>query len=570
MSFANANTGWVVGDGGTILKSTNTGVNWSPQTSGKTITLTSVDFLDANNGVVCGGKGFAGIVLRTTNGGQTWTSVDTSSNLSSIDYVTATVAWAVGAGGIIKSVNGGATWSKQPLPDSSTYYNSIKFFDADTGWLTGLSPSSGVLYRTTNGGSTWMPETAGIHYYDYIDAIYFLDSQNGWMSGYTVPDTIGYGMIKRTTNGGRSWINSPLGTDQELYSIAFASLNEGWACGTSGILLHSTDGGVNWFDDGTGTTSLDKITVRPGEGGWIVGLNGTILRNNFGGLSQQITTSMRAGWNMICLPMNVPDRRKTTLYPTATSSAFRYASVQGYVADDTLDVGTGYWVKFSSPLDITYDGSLVDSISLNLLAGWNLVGGISTDVRVSSIVQSPPNSIAYVYGYSSTGYHADTTLKAGEAYWIKVSQNSTLTIKSTPPGMSSGIIFTDISKFKNDELPPPPPSEAAAEEAASTEPLPTDYRLGQNYPNPFNPTTNIQIDLPEPSNVVVAVYNTLGQEVARLLEGTYGAGSTSVLWDARGKNGEVVGSGIYFYRMIATSATSDRHYEVLKKMILMK
>ncbi|HJW31220.1 MAG TPA: hypothetical protein VJ508_18460, partial [Saprospiraceae bacterium] len=61
-----------------------------------------------------------------------------------------------------------------------------------------------------------------------------------------------------------------------------------------------------------------------------------------------------------------------------------------------------------------------------------------------------------------------------------------------------------------------------------------------------------------------------GQEVARLLEGTYGPGSTSVLWDARGKDGQLVGSGIYFYRMIATSATSDRHYEVLKKMILLK
>ena len=73
VSFTDANTGTAVGDGGLILRTTNGGDTWSPQTSGTTKTLYGVSFTDTNNGTISGFElGGTGIILRTTDGGNTW------------------------------------------------------------------------------------------------------------------------------------------------------------------------------------------------------------------------------------------------------------------------------------------------------------------------------------------------------------------------------------------------------------------------------------------------------------------------------------------------------------------
>jgi hypothetical protein len=85
------------------------------------------------------------------------------------------------------------------------------------------------------------------------------------------------------------------------------------------------------------------------------------------------------------------------------------------------------------------------------------------------------------------------------------------------------------------------------------------YALFQNYPNPFNPTTTIHYALPEASKVRLAVYNTLGQEVALLYEGWESAGYKSVELNATGWS-----SGVYFYRLEAGN------FSEMKKMVIIK
>src|SRR5919198_839734 len=65
-------TGFVVGDTGTILKSTDAGATWAPLTSGTSTTLHGIYFLDPNEGVAVGDSG---TILRTTDGGAAWQSV---------------------------------------------------------------------------------------------------------------------------------------------------------------------------------------------------------------------------------------------------------------------------------------------------------------------------------------------------------------------------------------------------------------------------------------------------------------------------------------------------------------
>ena len=95
--------------------------------------------------------------------------------------------------------------------------------------------------------------------------------------------------------------------------------------------------------------------------------------------------------------------------------------------------------------------------------------------------------------------------------------------------------------------------------------MPTEYALHQNYPNPFNPSTTIAFDLPQASQVTIAVFNLLGQEVISLLKGmemSMGAQQVTL-------NSNELTSGIYFYRIEAIGM-NGKTFTSVKRMILMK
>jgi hypothetical protein len=93
---------------------------------------------------------------------------------------------------------------------------------------------------------------------------------------------------------------------------------------------------------------------------------------------------------------------------------------------------------------------------------------------------------------------------------------------------------------------------------------PVHFVLRQNYPNPFNPETNIQFQIPQNSNVLIKIFNTVGQEIKTLTNNFYPAGSHSVRWDGRDSFGNQVPSGLYFYHIKAGNFNSSR------KLLLMK
>ena len=85
------------------------------------------------------------------------------------------------------------------------------------------------------------------------------------------------------------------------------------------------------------------------------------------------------------------------------------------------------------------------------------------------------------------------------------------------------------------------------------------YSLQQNYPNPFNPSTSIRFSIPEQTNVSLKIFNSIGQEVASLVNGVLTAGNHEVNFNA-----SKLSSGVYFYRIDTPAFTST------KKMILIK
>jgi hypothetical protein len=100
--------------------------------------------------------------------------------------------------------------------------------------------------------------------------------------------------------------------------------------------------------------------------------------------------------------------------------------------------------------------------------------------------------------------------------------------------------------------------------------LPARFALEQNYPNPFNPSTRISFSLPVLSNVTITVYDMLGQQVARLVNGSLPAGSHDVVWNGKDNTGRSVASGVYFYRLDAAAASGGGSYSSFKKMMLLK
>jgi hypothetical protein len=94
--------------------------------------------------------------------------------------------------------------------------------------------------------------------------------------------------------------------------------------------------------------------------------------------------------------------------------------------------------------------------------------------------------------------------------------------------------------------------------------LPKEFALHNNYPNPFNPVTNITYDIAQNSEVVLEIYNVMGQRVRTLAQGSHEPGRYRVLWNATNDYGQALSSGMYIYRIQAGDFVS------VKKLILMK
>jgi flagellar hook assembly protein FlgD len=98
--------------------------------------------------------------------------------------------------------------------------------------------------------------------------------------------------------------------------------------------------------------------------------------------------------------------------------------------------------------------------------------------------------------------------------------------------------------------------------------IPSTFILYQNYPNPFNPSTRIEFELPDRqgcgANVLIQVFNVVGEKIKTLVSGFYAGGRYGVTWDGTNDRGQKVSSGTYYYRMISGDYVSG------KKMILLK
>ena len=271
-------------------------------------------------------------------------------------------------------------------------------------------------------------------------------------------------------------------------------------------------------------------------------------------ISHQQPFSFNPGWNMISVPSfpgGSSSGTRSSLFPSSSSSAFAYSL--GYIAEDTLVQGKGYWLKFDAAQEIQIPDVPVYSETLAVAPGWNIVGSISIPVAVSEIGSMPDSMVtSQFFGLgASNGYQVADTISPGKGYWVRVNQSGSLVL----PGKGvSGKAMSRIRIVPTSEQPPSQPVTGKRNNQS-----PVRLALEQNYPNPFNPSTRISYSIPHASDVSLIVYDLLGREVARLVQGTKPPGDYSVTWNAAN-----VPSGVYYCRLVAGSFVET------KKMVVMK
>jgi photosystem II stability/assembly factor-like uncharacterized protein len=337
--FVDESTGWVVGVGGSIYKTTDGGVSWKAQNSGIKADLSALYFMDANVGFAAGDSLR---FLKTTNGGATWVPVTTAGGITKfygIYFADAQKGWLLSssssAGNVIYTSDGGATWSvvvnnpsgdledmsfadaahgvvagggvgkmdiyyttdgstwtKAPVPSLGgvTYsrldIHGLKMFDKNlvygTGWGTfsaGLQTS--IQVKSTNGGATWtyMPQTDANATYDNMYTVTFKDALTGISAGGPLRGSV----ISKTTDGGVTWV--PLNVPCGVQINGSASIgNKVWLAGDNGVILFSPDFGTTWQNlNNNLSSSLYSITFPGSNVGYAAGYKSVFYKTTDGG-----------------------------------------------------------------------------------------------------------------------------------------------------------------------------------------------------------------------------------------------------------------------------------------------
>jgi len=202
---------------------------------GGTPEFLSVQFADKKLGFIVGSlireigdevKVVDSLLMRTDNGGESWTRIIVPSKLElyHLDFANSSRGWIVGDRGLILvTYDGGVNWQTQKSGTTKALYN-IDFRDSNEGYAVG---SKGTILRTENGGEIW--EAVKTNFPNTFKRVNFADDKNGWIVGYS-------GSILRSSDKGKTWVKQESSTEEQLYGL-FMTKKYGWAVGAKGSIV---------------------------------------------------------------------------------------------------------------------------------------------------------------------------------------------------------------------------------------------------------------------------------------------------------------------------------------------
>jgi len=495
VSFLDAKTGTAVGDRGTILHTTDSGLTWTIQKSGTIDDLLAVCFTDANTGTAVGRwasnteslsfdtTGHSPI-LRTTDGGMTWQMQESNTRfaLQAVFFTDSKHGTAVGREGtILRTIDGGAIWSRQsvPLYTPAVRLGSVFFSDTNHGTAVGsvdtIGPQEGLILHTSDGGASWSVQSSGIR--GMILGVVFsgvaagaavaedgtvlrtTNAGQSWigtttiLAGYSIlssvymQDTghilaIGYGSdgIYHTTDGGATWATLSAGIESGmLMAIGGVGSSVGVAVGSVGCMSRSSDGGLTWALTSKGSSNpWFGVSFADVNNGWVVGRGGAILH----------TIDRGKSWE----PQ--PGGTLSDLYGVRAIDT-RTATVVGAggVILNTTDGGTN-WTRQASGVESLLTGVSFCGANTGMISGGEWILQTTNSGMVWTNSQGSSGSellgIALVDSLHGTAVGSGGTILHtidGGASWVSQQSPASALLSQQYPGASwlRGVAFVDSS-----------------------------------------------------------------------------------------------------------------------------
>jgi photosystem II stability/assembly factor-like uncharacterized protein len=223
----------------------------------------------------------------------------TGENVHGVDTVGSDHIWIVGSyGSIYHSMDGGKNWEPQNS-GTENLLCAIDFINENVGWVAG---AFGLILHTEDGGKNWVrqntdilnkdPGQPGSFFQNNLFNLSFIDRQLGWAVG-------SMGIILKTTDGGKNWALQREQEDTDFNDVCFIDENTGWVVGEFGSIYRTDDGGKSWTrqkpptlfvnvaseEDPWGDVPLALYNVEfiDENRGWVVGMSGALLRTEDGG-----------------------------------------------------------------------------------------------------------------------------------------------------------------------------------------------------------------------------------------------------------------------------------------------
>lgn len=438
-------------DAGKILVSTDYGESWSTKdTPVLDKNLKTVAMPDSLKWIILGEQG---VILHTSDAGNSWNVYysPAQTDLHGLFFLNTATGYVVGNGGtILRTTDSGLSWNQIQTGISSNLF-SISFSDDLNGWASGVDLSNqipvGVLFQTTDGGQTWNPSQV-INSSGSINMIRFINNTKG----YAVGDG---GFAMTTTDGGQTWNPFSVCGQRNISSISYWTENN-----YNGLLF--TMSSDNYYayqlgeiDDVQGNNIHCEDAANNGGANSVLMVGNHLFIGNNSGLfkrtipipfSTSVASAISAGWNMLSVPVEKSNNSVQNLYPHAVSPAYSFQN--GYVVQQSLTPGAGYWLKFNANDVVVHTGQPTEKLTIPLFQGWNIIGDLSSPIETRLIESDPPNIISSSFFGYSNGYSVSEILQPGRAYWVKVSE--------------LGNLILDLSKSVGDSL------YAIAEKSGST------------------------------------------------------------------------------------------------------
>ncbi len=594
VSFPDDSTGYAVtgfpSDGG-IFKTIDAGDSWNFQDQGPIESLNAVFFVDTNIGYIVGDNG---IILKTTNGGVQAQWIQT--NLPNTDVYSLAVNGSnlfagTGGRGVFLSTNNGTSWTavNNGLTTRTVYSLVVNGPNLFAGTLGGV-------FLSTNNGISWTAVNNGLTDDDVLSLA---------VNGSNLFAGISGGGVFLSTDNGTSWtaVNAGL-TDTRVWSLAVNGLNLFAGTEYDGVFL-STNNGTSWTTVNTGLTRTYVRSLAVSGSNLFAGtFYGGVWRRP---LSEMIPTPSCVGngdvnndgtltpGDALCafqIYLNagvLPSGCDVSNFECELLAA-DVSCDSSITPGDALAIFQRYLQNLppqecfgKALLAKTERQARPYQISLHQqkLAPSQEEFNRQDIVKLSLLVNNPAglNAFGLRLHYPSDKLELLTVQRANlTAEWMQLEG------RFHSPGeiiiggfhdkpvaeVSGGVLFdalfaskgqTSAADFTLSHLSDAFSSIAQSDgeagllhEAEATK----DFKLVQNYPNPFNPSTTIRYQLPKAAHVVLKIYNLSGQEVRTLVNAQQPAGANAVVWDGRDESGKEVSSGIYIYRLHAGEFAQSR------------